>query len=257
MKRLFSLFRPVLTLLPFRRKQVARDTLPADSAPEASVIEAQPAWLARLKQAFRRRHAGPAPVVEADGEAAEPRSGFLARLAGRLRRQPMAETVEAGTDAAVDEAGSHPDGTHEADDAAPAGGLARVRAALANRRVWIPAAGIALATLVATLGALLWQTARENVALQAKLHAVEKERRQAGPAAGTPTPPVAEQTPPARVQVASGTAIAATDKVTRPPAPQASADCAIRDAESVALRLRDCIDAFNGDAPRPRPQAPR
>ncbi|MEW5967509.1 MAG: hypothetical protein AB1720_11060 [Pseudomonadota bacterium] len=286
MKRLRSLFSPTLTKLAFWRKTPAAEAASAEPdvrdapAPEVSEADApeadaspaaeRPGWLARLRQVFRRRRdesdapeAEPAPaaaeaaapvrasLAEAAGDAADApdaRPSLLARLLGRLRRRPVDTTADAATDA-TPASGSHTrDEADEADGEAPPSRMRRMRAVLARKVIWIPAAGVAGLALVGTLGLMLWQSGQQNAALEARLKATEKQLQQARPApAGKQNAAAPGQPEPgAQPAGAVGAAVAATP-------PQSGGDCDIGSAEGVSLRLKDCIDAFNQETARAGP----
>lgn len=234
----------------------ARPDRPVDLAETADLAPEPPSFFARLTAKLRRPKAEspdastpvePAAAVEAGSSEADPSlepapPSFLARLTAKLRRRPEADT-QAADDAEV--AVTRDEAADEEDASGPRG-FRRVLALLSRKIVWIPAASVVLLAVVGTLSALLWQAGQDRTALEAKLKAAEQQlQRTATPqprAAGSTTPP-------------SGSAEPSLDAVAAPaagPRPSlAGGDCDINNAESVSLRLKDCIEAFNLETARP------
>lgn len=173
----------------------------------------------------------------AESADASPAPGsFLSRLIAKLR-QPAAAPAAAGEE------------TLAADDASVAAPPARRRfAALVRPTVWIAAASVALFAVVGTLATLLWQAHHEQAVLEAKLKEIEQELKVAAPAAA----PSVRPAPPLPAEAPVETAPDPRPKP-GPRAALAGGDCQLRDAESVSLRLKDCIDAFNEADTRSRP----
>lgn len=223
----------------------------------ANLAPEPPSFFARLIAKLRRPQAEspdastppePAATVEASATEADPTleptpPSFLARLAAKLRRRPQADAQTADepeTAAVRDEA------TDEESDAAPRG-FGRVRAFLSRKIVWIPAASFVLLSIVGTLSALLWQAGQDRTALEAKLKAAEQQLQQT--AAAQPRSSELPAAPSPAVEVERD-AIAAPTAGPRPSL--AGGDCDINNAESVSLRLKDCIEAFNQETTRTR-----
>lgn len=249
---------------------------PDTDAPDAVAVPASaPGWLARLKSLLpaRRRASPAAPTTtaqavderpgadaatpsliepeaahESEAPAAAASPSLFARLAARLRRQPA--PAEDAEQAAMEEVA--PDTIAAAEDAADADGatsprgLRKLLAILSRKRVWIPAAGVALLTVFGGLGAMLWQSSQQNAALQAKLQEAEKQLDRASPAAGMPKPLPATSSRPAGPLVANA-------QTAGPDSAMSGADCDISNAESVAQRLKACIDAFNQETALAQP----
>ena len=228
----------------------ARSGTVDEHAETADLAPVPPSFFARLIAKLRRPKVEspdaspptePVAPVEAAGAdpAAEPTTpSFLARLAAKLRRRPAADTQAADeAEAAVvrDEAAG------EEDESAPRG-FRRVLALLSRKIVWIPAASLVLLAVVGTLSTLLWQAGQDRTALEAKLKAAERKLQQTATAKPRPAGPTASST-------SSVNAVAAP--AAGPRLDLAGGDCDINDAESVSLRLKDCIEAFNQETANP------
>lgn len=235
----------------------ARPDTTTDSAETTDLAPDPPSVFARLIAKLRRTKLEspdaspppePAATVEASATDADPAleprpPSFLARLAAKLRRRPQADAQAADepeTAAVRDEA------TDEESDAAPRG-FGRVRAFLSRKIVWIPAASFVLLSIVGTLSALLWQAGQDRTALEAKLKAAEQQLQQT--AAAQPRSSELPAAPSPAVEVERD-AVAAPTAGPRPSL--AGGDCDINNAESVSLRLKDCIEAFNQETTRTR-----
>lgn len=217
----------------------ARPGTAADGAKSADLAPEPPTFLARLIARLRRPKAEtadasppiePVTPVEAAGEADPAAASFLARLAAKLRRRPAVDAPSA--DEALD----------SEDESAPRG-FRRVLALLSRKIVWVPAASLVLLAVVGTLSALLWQAGQDRTALEAKLKAAEQQLQRTA----APRPRPAGSTPaPSASADAAAPAAGLRPKL-------AGGDCDINDAESVPLRLKDCIAAFNLETAGPRP----
>lgn len=262
MKRLTRLFPPALARFAFWRKPAAPDVAQAesdplhapaeqDASPETS-SETPPGWLTRFRRVFRRRRPDNAEASTARlpdetdaAEASRPR--FLAKLAGRLRRQAAASPAATVTDEALDENPRQQGPPDKDGEAASPRGLRRIWALVSCKRIWIPAAGVAVLALVGTLGVLLWQATHEQTLLKTRVHAAEKKLERASPAAGIAKAPAVAPRPATEPLVTAATVAPA------PPARSAGGDCDINSKEGVSLHLKDCIDAFNQETTRAGP----
>lgn len=257
------LFSSTLTKLAFWRKTPAVEAASAEpdardatepDAPEADEAspEAAPApdgTATAVPEAAAPARESLANAAADATEAPASRPALLARLLGRLRRRPAEAAADEATDEAPASADRARDEADEADDEAPPARMRRMRAMLARRGVWIPAAGVAGLALVGTLGVMLWQSGQQNAALQARLKATEKQLEQARPApTANRNAAAAGPRPGAPPAVPAGTAGAATPV-------SSGGDCDIGSAEGVSLRLKDCIDAFNRETTHAGPTA--
>lgn len=277
MKRLTQLFSPALARLAFWRKPGPTDTDPAEALAEPVAAEPRPApadeaaegpaqqpgWAARLWQRFRRR---PSPATDEAAETAEtaapaaavdetpatpddaeaPPPSFLARLTRRLRRRPQAEAADAD-EAPAEAPHATRDETEAEAEAAPPSRMRRLLAALSRKRVWIPAASVAVLALFGTLGAMLWQSGQENAALQARLQQAEQTLKQTAPSQpGLRKAPSAATPPTGSIAAVAPVPIRST---------ASGADCDISSAASVAQQLKGCIDAFNQESDGAAPLA--
>lgn len=236
MNRLFTRIPAALTALAFWRKPAAAQAETPLPATLAAHDDGQELIGATEPEAAARSSATPdASANGAEAAGLEPAPPpFVARLIAKLRR-PKAESADGASPGAGDEA--------DAAEPPPRRGIAM----LSRRIVWIPATGFALLAVVGTLAALLWQSDREQAALEAKLKAIEQELERAAPAA---VPKAAVDTaPPTKAAPQAGTAPS-------PPLTVAGGDCDLSDLESVSVRLKDCIDAFNDATARSRPPRP-
>ena len=118
--------------------------------------------------------------------------------------------------------------------------------------LWI---GLALLAAPGTLSVLLWQAGQDRTALQAKLKAAERQLQQT---TTTKPRPATQQAAPASPGETAAGAVAAVTPTADPRPDPTGGDCDLRNAESVALQLKDCIDVFNDESSRrPVPAASR
>jgi len=236
---------------------------------EPEVPEPKPRFVARLKQwlTFRRKptETEAEPDAEADAErkpktqvseepaVPEPKPGFLARLKGWLRFRRKAVEAEAEADdktQVIEKSKGRSETTPEGEEEAPPPSrLKRLLIRLRSKWVWIPALSLAVVGLVSWVVVIMMHATHEKERLQVELKAAKKMLEQKQIMAVKPPAPLPPPAAPAKPEKKIDPAF---DIVGHTPAPQSeeesginASDCVVKDKESVAENLKNCITSFN------------
>ncbi|MBT9613472.1 MAG: hypothetical protein IV108_09440, partial [Burkholderiales bacterium] len=194
-----------------------------DEPEEPEVPEPKPSFFARLRRwiSFRRKPA----ETEIESEAND-KTLIIEKTRGRS--EPAAAEGEA--------------------EAPPPSRLKRLLIRLRSKWVWIPALSLAGVGLVSWVVVVMMHTTHEKERLQAELKAAKKmlEKKSVATVMVPAPPPLSA---PAQPEKKIDPAFQIVGHVPAPQPEEASgidaSDCVVKDRESVAENLKNCITSFN------------